>query len=148
MPCLKASLVSDLRFSLLYFVLRRLLLGPFYPHQLFEVGEVAIPDMGVDLGSRTQTTVAAIIAYPGASFSEIHSYLDLLMYYLAWPYRLEPTSHRSFLEGRVGKILCEEKTLGINWRASPRSSRGLADYHANRGIRSPVRDPGKGLGWN
>ena len=106
---------SCLRPSILPSLLRVETASPrtFYPHQLFEVGEVAIPDMGVDLGSRTLTTVAAIIAYPGASFSEIHSYLDLLMYYLAWPYRLEPTSHRSFLEGRVGKILCEDKTLGL-----------------------------------
>ena len=102
---------SCLRPSILPSLLRVEATSPraFYPHHLFEVGEIAIPDMGVDLGSRTQTTVAAIIAYPGASFSEIHSYLDLLMYYIAWPYRLEPTSHRSFLDGRVGKILRGDK---------------------------------------
>ena len=102
---------SCLRPSILPALLRVEATSPraFYPHHLFEVGEIAIPDMSVDLGSRTQSTVAAIIAHPGASFSEIHSYLDLLMYYLGWPYRLDPTSHRSFLDGRVGKILCGAK---------------------------------------
>lgn len=105
---------SCLRPSILPSLLRVEAASPraFYPHHLFEVGETAIPDLGIDLGSRTVTTVAAIIAYPGASFSEIHSYLDLLMYYLSWPYSLEPTTHRSFFDGRVGRILCGEKVLG------------------------------------
>ena len=85
----------------------------FYPHYLFEIGEVVIPDMGVDLGSRTVTNVAAILAYTGSSFSEIHSYLDLLMYYLIWDYRLEPTTHQTFLDGRVGRIFRGEQPVGF-----------------------------------
>jgi len=106
---------SCLRPSILPSLLRVEATSPraFYPHYLFEIGEVVIPDMGVELGSRTVTRVAAIIAYPGANFSEIHSYLDSLMYYLTWTYRLEPTNHRSFLDGRVGKILLGEKPVGF-----------------------------------
>ena len=106
---------SCLRPSILPFLLRVEAASPrsFYPHQLFEIGEVAIPDMGVDLGSRTVGTIAAIIAQPGASFSEIHSYLDLLMYYLVRDYRLEPSTHPSFLDGRVGKIMCEKQAVGF-----------------------------------
>ena len=105
---------SCLRSSILPFLLRVEAASPrsFYPHQLFEIGEVALPDMGVDLGSRTVGTIAAIIAQPGASFSEIHSYLDLLMYYLVRDYRLEPTTHESYLDGRVGKIICGKHEVG------------------------------------
>ena len=85
----------------------------FYPHYVFEIGEVVIPDMGVELGSRTVTNVAALIAFPGSSFSEMHSFLDLLMYYLTWTYQLEPTTHPSFLDGRVGKILREDQPAGF-----------------------------------
>lgn len=88
-------------------------LRAFYPHYVFEIGEVVIPDMGVELGSRTITNVAALIAYPGSSFSEMHSFLDLLMYYLTWTYRLEPTTHPSFLDGRVGMILKEDQPAGF-----------------------------------
>ncbi|NIO11515.1 MAG: phenylalanine--tRNA ligase subunit beta, partial [Deltaproteobacteria bacterium] len=94
---------SCLRRSILPSLLRVEATSPraFYPHYVFEIGEVVIPDMGVELGSRTVTNVAAIIAHPGASFSEMHSYLDLLMYYLTWTYRLEPNTHRTYLDGRV-----------------------------------------------
>ncbi|WP_454063704.1 phenylalanine--tRNA ligase subunit beta [Candidatus Nitrospira salsa] len=104
-----------LRSSILPFLLRVEAASPrsFYPHLLFEIGEVAIPDMGVDLGSRTIVTVSAIIAQSGASFSEIHSYLDLLMYYLVRDYRLEPSTHQSFLDGRVGKIICGKQEIGF-----------------------------------
>jgi len=85
----------------------------FYPHRLFEVGEIALPDLSVDLGSRTLTTLAAIVAHPTANFSEIHAHLDLLMYYLARAYTLEPATHPSFLDGRVGKILCAGRAVGF-----------------------------------
>jgi len=35
------------------------------------------------------------------------------MYYLTWTYSLEPTTHRSFLDGRVGKVLCGDKAVGF-----------------------------------
>ncbi|MGB0909527.1 MAG: phenylalanine--tRNA ligase subunit beta [Nitrospirales bacterium] len=106
---------SCLRSSILPFLLRVEAASPrsFYPHLLFEIGEVATPDMGVDLGSRTTVTIAAIIAQPGSNFSEIHSYLDLLMYYLVRDYRLEPTTHQSYLDGRVGKIICGQHEVGF-----------------------------------
>lgn len=84
----------------------------FYPHLLFEVGEIARLDLDADLGSRTTLSIAAISANSGANFSEIHSYLDLLMYYMVWPYELEPVTHPSFLEGRVGRIRCQGYAVG------------------------------------
>ncbi|GJL54423.1 MAG: phenylalanine--tRNA ligase beta subunit [Nitrospirales bacterium] len=110
-----------LRSSILPFLLRVEAASPrsFYPHLLFEIGEVAIPDMGVDLGSRTTVNLSAMIAQPGASFSEIHSYLDLLMYYLVREYRLEPSTHPSFLDGRVGTIICGNRELGYIGELNP-----------------------------
>jgi phenylalanyl-tRNA synthetase beta chain len=84
----------------------------FYPHLLFEAGEVARVDLKADVGSRTVLSLAAISAHPGANFSEMHSYLDLLMYYMVWPYSLEPVSHPSFLDGRVGRIRCQGQMVG------------------------------------
>jgi len=103
-----------LRPSILPCLLRVEALSPrsFYPHLLFEVGEIAQFDLEANLGSRTMLSIAAISANPGANFSEIHSYLDLLMYYMVWPYELEPTNHPSFLEGRVGRIRCHGQAVG------------------------------------
>ncbi|HEU4683924.1 MAG TPA: phenylalanine--tRNA ligase subunit beta [Nitrospira sp.] len=79
----------------------------FYPHRLFEAGEVAIPDSAHILGSRTMIVAAAMIAHADAHFSEMHSCLDALFYYLDRRYRLEPIQHPSFLEGRAGRVVLE-----------------------------------------
>ena len=85
----------------------------FYPHRLFEIGEVAIPDLSLELGSNTTMKIAGLVAHPHANFSEIHTSLDVLMYYLVQDYTLEPTTHKSFLDGRVGKIMVEGKSIGL-----------------------------------
>lgn len=88
-------------------------LRAFYPHLLFEVGEVAQYEKASNVGSRTVQSVAALSANPGANFSEIHSYLDLLMYYLGWTYDLQSLSHPSYLDGRVGQIMCRGRGIGF-----------------------------------
>ena len=85
----------------------------FYPHRLFEVGEVAVPDPTHEMGSRTLTVLGVLIAHAGTNFSEVHSCLDLLLFYLNEAYTLEPMSHPSFLEGRAGRIVSEGRTLGL-----------------------------------
>ena len=103
-----------LRSSIFPCLLRAEALSPraFYPHLLFEVGEVAHVDPNTDVGSLTILSLAAINAHPTANFSEIHSYLDLLMYYMVWDYDLQPVSHPSFLDGRAGAIHCEGRLVG------------------------------------
>ncbi|GKS65262.1 phenylalanine--tRNA ligase beta subunit [Nitrospira sp.] len=85
----------------------------FYPHRLFEAGDVAIPDATHELGSRTDTVLGAMIAHAGAHFSEIHSCLDVLFYYLGKEYSLETVQHPSFLEGRAGQIVVAGKPVGV-----------------------------------
>ncbi|MEW6245771.1 MAG: phenylalanine--tRNA ligase subunit beta [Nitrospirota bacterium] len=85
----------------------------FYPHRLFEVGESVVPDQKQETGSRTLVALGALIAHAGANFSEIHSCLDLLLFYLDRPYALEPLSHPSFLEGRAGRIVSGGQALGL-----------------------------------
>ncbi|MDH5668443.1 MAG: phenylalanine--tRNA ligase subunit beta [Nitrospira sp.] len=85
----------------------------FYPHRIFEAGDVAIPDSSHELGSRTETVLGAVIAHATAHFSEIHSCLDVLLYHLGKDYSLEPVNHPSFLEGRAGRIVVSGTAIGI-----------------------------------
>lgn len=85
----------------------------FYPHRLFEVGEVAVPDATEETGVRTLMVLGALIAHANANFSEAHSCLDLLLFYLDRPYTLEPISHRSFLDGRAGRIVSNGRAIGL-----------------------------------
>jgi phenylalanyl-tRNA synthetase beta chain len=85
----------------------------FYPHRIFEAGDTAVTDSRAPEGTRTLLKLASLIAHPAANFSELHSCLDLLMYYLGGAYQLEPVSHPSFIEGRLGKIVIGGRDLGL-----------------------------------
>ena len=85
----------------------------FYPHRMFEAGEVARPDPTQSLGSRTVTVLGGMIAHADANFSEIHSCLDTLFYYVNQAYSLESIQHPSFLAGRVGGIVSDGKQIGV-----------------------------------
>lgn len=91
----------------------------FYPHRLFEAGDVAIPDSSHQLGSRTETVLGAVIAHATAHFSEIHSCLDVLFYQLGKEYGLEPVQHPSFLEGRAGRIIIGGHPVGVIGEVHP-----------------------------
>ncbi|MHC4600344.1 MAG: phenylalanine--tRNA ligase subunit beta, partial [Planctomycetota bacterium] len=80
-----------------------------YPHRLFEEGEVAILGEGE---VRTEKRLAAVVANPTVSFSEIHSHLNLLLYYLDVEASVAPADHPGFIEGRCGDIVSAGKTIG------------------------------------
>ncbi|HKO31256.1 MAG TPA: phenylalanine--tRNA ligase subunit beta [Nitrospiraceae bacterium] len=85
----------------------------FYPHRMFEAGEVARHDLTQPQGSRTVMVLGGMIAHADAHFSEAHSCLDALFYYVNQTYGLEPIHHPSFLVGRVGSIVSEKKHIGV-----------------------------------
>ncbi len=84
----------------------------FYPHRIFEVGEVSVFDRKENMGSRTDLNLAAMISHPGANFSEMHSSLDTLLYYLGLEYELDPADHPLFMQGRCGKVMSGGVAIG------------------------------------
>jgi phenylalanyl-tRNA synthetase beta chain len=86
----------------------------FYPHKIFEVGEVAtvVEEAGGARRSRTDLRLAVLLASPTAAFSELHSSLELLMLEADAVYHLEPAAHPSFLDGRVGVVRIEGRAVG------------------------------------
>ncbi len=91
----------------------------FYPHRIFEAGEVSVFDARENMGSRTDLNLAALISHPGANFSEMHSSLDILLYYLGLEYKLVPIEHPLFMQGRCGKIIAGGTALGYIGEVRP-----------------------------
>jgi phenylalanyl-tRNA synthetase beta chain len=91
----------------------------FYPHRIFEVGEVSVFDPKENMGSRTDLNLGALVSHPGANFSEMHSFLDILLYYLGVDYLLEPAEHPLFLQGRCGSVMVFGKSLGFIGEVRP-----------------------------
>jgi len=91
----------------------------FYPHRTFEVGEVAVLDETANMGTRTDLNLGAVISNPGANFSEMHSTLDILLYYLGLEYKLEPAEHPLFIPGRCGRVIANSIDLGVIGEVRP-----------------------------
>jgi len=91
----------------------------FYPHRIFEVGEVAVFDRDENMGSRTELHLGALISHPAANFSEMHSTLDILLYYLGMDYQLDPAEHPLFTPGRCGRINAAGISLGFIGEVRP-----------------------------
>ncbi len=83
-----------------------------YPHKIFEVGEVSVWDPNENHGSRTEIHCALLIAQSRATFSEMHSYLDNLLYYLGLEGVVRERGFSFSIEGRAGEILVQEKIQG------------------------------------
>ncbi len=91
----------------------------FYPHRLFEAGEVARLNPSVAVGSETRLALGVLAVHAGVTFSEAHSALDLLLYYLGYAYELKPLAHPSFLEGRAGAVVINGLAVGYIGEVHP-----------------------------
>ncbi|MDH4229401.1 MAG: phenylalanine--tRNA ligase subunit beta [Nitrospirota bacterium] len=91
----------------------------FYPHSLFEVGEVARMQADSPMGSETRTQMAVLLAHAEANFSELASRLEMLCFYLGISYQLEPVDHASYIPGRAGRIVVNRDAIGIIGELSP-----------------------------
>ncbi|MBU0756335.1 MAG: phenylalanine--tRNA ligase subunit beta, partial [Planctomycetes bacterium] len=83
-----------------------------YPHKLFEAGEICLPAPDVPAGTKTEHYLAGLWASADSGFSEIHSVLDMLFFYLVKPYSLRPASFPFYFEGRSAEVLMGEKVVG------------------------------------
>jgi len=54
-----------------------------------------------------------VTIHSGANFTEVKSTLESLFLNLGIRYNLEETSHGSFIEGRVGRILVDGEDIGL-----------------------------------
>ncbi|MEC4678544.1 MAG: phenylalanine--tRNA ligase subunit beta, partial [Nitrospirota bacterium] len=92
----------------------------FYPHRIFEAGEVAQLAPERDDHTVTLIHLAALVAHPDANFSELHTVLESLFARLAMQYTLEPLTHASFIDGRSGKIKIENQEIGLIGEIHPK----------------------------
>ncbi len=80
-----------------------------YPHRIFEVGEVILKQDE----PKTEIHLACLISDSEINFTDVHRILESLMETLALPYKLHDARHRSFIEGRFGKVMVNGKEIGI-----------------------------------
>ena len=91
----------------------------YYPHRLFETGEITRMTEASD-GCETSHHLAALVAHAEARFSELHAVLSALFHSLGISYQMVSISHPTFIEGRSGLIICQDREVGFIGEVHPK----------------------------
>jgi phenylalanyl-tRNA synthetase beta chain len=83
-----------------------------YPHMIFEVGEICVRNPSKNRGTQTLLNCGAAIFEANAGFSDIHSYLDRLFFFLDLDYKLKTRDHLTAIPGRSARIIVDGKDVG------------------------------------
>jgi phenylalanyl-tRNA synthetase beta chain len=90
-----------------------------FPQRIFEIGKVTLIDETKETKTRDEEWLSAATAHPNSNFTEIKSALDALMSNLGFEWKIEETTHPSFIDGRAGKIKVGENDVGIVGEIDP-----------------------------
>ena len=90
-----------------------------FPQKIFELGKVTVLDDSKETKTRDEEVLASLVTHPSANFSEIKSALDAFFMNLGLTWQIEPSTHPTFIEGRSGKVVANESTVGVIGEISP-----------------------------
>lgn len=92
-----------------------------YPQKIFELGRV-FGNGGEDseTGVKETEKLAIALADEKINFTDLKSVLDYLFKMLDKEYKIEETEDSNFITGRVGKIIVNDKEVGIIGEVAPR----------------------------
>jgi len=91
-----------------------------YPQRVFEVGYCIVHDATIENKTRDLEKLACVTIHSNANFTETKSMLDSFLVNLGLHYELEETSHGSFIEGRIGKVLVGNSEIGLIGEIHPK----------------------------
>lgn len=86
-----------------------------FPQKVFEIGECF--DIKEE---KTNTNLVVAITHSKTNFTEIKQVLDYIMKNLNIPYSIKEAQHPSFIEGRIGNIIINNKKTGIIGEINPK----------------------------
>jgi len=90
-----------------------------FPQKIFELGRVTLPNEAEQTQTCDKNYLSAVTTHPNANFSEIKSTLDSFMTNFGVEWQIQETTHPSFIEGRVGKIIAANQEVGIIGEINP-----------------------------
>ncbi len=94
-----------------------------YPQRVFEIGTCAAPEGGAVGRVLNQSRLGAVTVHSTAGFTEIKASLDALLNSVGLDFSIAPQTHPSFLEGRSGVIVSDEKRIGMIGELHPETIR-------------------------
>ena len=90
-----------------------------FPQKIFELGKITVLDETKETKTRDENWLCAATSHPNSNFSEIKSTLDAFFMNLGVEWQIRETTHPSFIEGRVGKIIVGGVDVGVVGEINP-----------------------------
>src|SRR3989344_2024914 len=89
-----------------------------YPQKLYEIGKIFIRGES-ETGIKEDERLGIILSHVNANFTEIKQVLDFLLNNLNLKYEIIDADHDSFIQGRAGRILVNDKKLAYIGELNP-----------------------------
>src|SRR3989344_2440147 len=90
-----------------------------YTQQVFEIGEVVLPDAKAETRSANPTRLCWAKISTDADYTHAKQTLDYLFGQLGLEYTIEETQHTSFISGRVGRVVVKGKKVAYLGEVHP-----------------------------
>ena len=90
-----------------------------FPQKIYELGKITQPDETKETKTRDEEWLCAATAHANANFTEIKSALDAFFSNFDVEWQIKETTHPSFIEGRVGKVIVDNVDVGILGEVNP-----------------------------
>jgi phenylalanyl-tRNA synthetase beta chain len=90
-----------------------------FPQKIFELGKVTLQDETKETKTRDEEWLAAATTHANSGFSEAKSALDAFLSNFGVEWQIKETTHPSFIEGRVGKVIVGGVDVGVVGEVNP-----------------------------
>lgn len=90
-----------------------------YPHNIFEIGKVALVDHNDNYGSVTKNFLGFMTADSEGGFNLVNSQVSAIFYYLSKEYTLVEVEDPRFITGRVAQIMYNGEKAGVFGEVNP-----------------------------
>jgi phenylalanyl-tRNA synthetase beta chain len=90
-----------------------------FPQKIYELGKVTLPDETKETKTRDEEWLSAATVHANSNFTEVKSTLDAFMSNFGVDWQIKETTHPSYIEGRVGKIIVAGSEVGVVGEINP-----------------------------
>jgi len=91
-----------------------------YPQKIFEIGRVFEKNEKSDTGTKENNHLAISIIDEEVRFTDLKQILDYLFKMIDKSYEIKETNNNNYIEGRVGEIIFDGKSMGYIGEIAPR----------------------------
>src|SRR3989338_5015043 len=91
-----------------------------YPQKIFEIGRVFEKNEKSDTGTKENNHLAISIIDEEVIFTDLKQILDYLFKMIDKSYEIKETNNNNYIEGRVGEIIIDGKSMGYIGEIAPR----------------------------